>query len=151
LFFAFNRFSGQRCVGSPEGFVDFDASMNSEDLRRRTMQSALRVISFFRLLPTQADAQVIGRQLLRSATSAAANYRAAGRSRSRAEFISKLSIVVEEADETLFWLEMILEAKISTDKELSYLLQEAKELVYIFSASRKSSRENQRRPKTSNR
>ena len=106
------------------------------------MQFGLRVVYFFQSLPLRTDAQVIGKQLLRSATSMAANYRAAGRSRSKAEFISKLSTVVEEADETLFWLEMIHEAKIDGTQELRLLLQESKELVYIFSSSRKSAREN---------
>ena len=80
--------------------------MNSEELRNRSMQFGLRVVGFFQSLPASTDAQVMGKQLLRSATSMAANYRAAG-SRSKAEFVSKLSMVVEEADETLFWLEMI--------------------------------------------
>ena len=76
------------------------------ELRGRTEQLALRVIRLFRVLPRTPDAQVIGKQVLRSATSVAANYRAVQRARSRAEFISKMGIVVEESDETLFWLEL---------------------------------------------
>ncbi len=88
------------------------------------------------------EGQVIGRQLLRSATSVAANYRAAGRARSKAEFYSKLCIVVEEADEVVFWLEIIQESKMSDSQELILLRKEALELLYIFSASRKTAREN---------
>lgn len=76
-----------------------------EQLRNRTKKFALRIIRRFRHLPRSTEAQVLGRQLLRSGTSAGANYRAAGRSRSKAELVSKIEIVVEEADETVFWLE----------------------------------------------
>ena len=82
----------------------------------------------------------MGKQLLRSATSVTANYRAACRARSKAEFFAKLCIVVEEADETLLWLEMIQESKIGTDPLIDQLKQESKELLYIFSASRKSAK-----------
>ena len=89
----------------------------------------------------------MGKQLFRSATSVAANYRAAGRARSKAEFISKLSIVVEEADETLFWLELLEESKLCKNPELK---KEAAELLYIFSASRKTARENLKITKSQN-
>lgn len=79
-------------------------------------------------------------QLLRSATGIAANYRAAGRSRSKAEFVAKIGVVVEEADETVFWLEMLAESGIVRPEKLANLLAEATELVAIFTASRKTAR-----------
>ena len=83
--------------------------MNStpEILRERTKSLAVRIVRLFRALPERRDAQLIGMQLLRSGTSVGANYRAVTRARSRAEFISKLGVVVEEADETVFWLELL--------------------------------------------
>ena len=110
------------------------------------MRFALDVIAFSKHIPRTAEGQVTGRQLLRSATSVAANYRATGRARSRAEFYSKLSIVVEEADETLFWLEILMESKMVAGEELSRLMQESRELVFIFSASRKTARDNKTSP-----
>ena len=103
------------------------------------MRFALEVMGFVRTLPYGTEGQVLGKQLIRSATSVAANYRAAGRARSKAEFFAKLCIVVEESDETLFWLEMIQESKLGNNPEL---IKEASELLYIFSASRKTTREN---------
>ena len=76
-----------------------------EELRQRKRQFACRVIRLFRSLPGTGEAQVIGKQLLRSATSVAANYRAAGRARSPAEFTSRIGVVLEEADDSQFWLE----------------------------------------------
>ena len=81
-----------------------------EELRNRTKRFALRIIRLFRHLPRTAEAQVLGKQLLRSGTSIGANHRAAGRARSKAEFISKMGIVVEEADETVFWIECLIES-----------------------------------------
>ena len=83
-----------------------------EELRRRTKKFALRIIRLFKSLPRSSEAQILGKQLLRSGTSVGANYRAAGRARSRAEFSAKIGIVVEEADETVFWLECLVEAEI---------------------------------------
>ena len=93
--------------------------MNSkkEELQQRTTNFAIRVVRLFRSLPNCAEARVVGHQLLRSGTSVAANYRAACKGRSRADFISKLGIVEEEADETLFWLEFLV-------KQKSYVLNE---------------------------
>ncbi len=76
-------------------------------LKERTKKFAVRVVTLFRSLPKTDDARIIGRQLLRAATSVAANYRSVCRARSKAEFISKLGLAVEEADETVFWLELI--------------------------------------------
>jgi len=93
-----------------------------------------------RSLPKSSEAQVLGKQLLRSGTSVGANYRAAGRARSKAEFISKIGIVVEEADETVFWLELLIESGIVKEGLLSELLTEANELVAIFAASQRTAR-----------
>jgi four helix bundle protein len=91
-------------------------------------------------LPKTREANVIMQQLLRSSTSMAANYRAAGRSRSKAEFIAKIGVVVEEADETVFWLEMLADSGIVRPTKLQDLLAEATQLVAIFTASRKTAR-----------
>ena len=88
------------------------------------------------------EARELSRQLFRSAASVAVNYRAVGRARSRREFIAKLSIVVEEIDETVFWLELICECGIYTGPDLDAIVKEAKELLYIFSASRKTAKDN---------
>ena len=125
-------------------------AMDSSDLKSRSMQFGIRIIALFQSLPGTVEAQIIGKQLLRSATSIAANYRAAGRGRSRAEFFAKICIVVEEADETLYWLELIRESKIFSDVRLEELLLEANELVRIFSATRKTTRENMSREKSLN-
>ena len=111
-----------------------------EELRARTKKFALRVIRLFQHLPRSLDAQVLGKQLLRSGTSVGANYRAAGRARSKAEFISKIAIVLEEADETVFWLECVIESRIVKQELLQDLLTEANELVAIFAASHRTSR-----------
>jgi four helix bundle protein len=114
--------------------------MTPDELRTRTKSFALRVVRLYRSLPRGADAQVMGRQLLRCGTSVAANYRASCRARSRAEFAARIGVVVEEADESGFWLEMFAEAGIVKMALLKELLQESKELTLIFSATRRSVR-----------
>jgi four helix bundle protein len=117
--------------------------MNSEkhqELRTRTKAFALRVIRMSQALPRSREANVLVQQVLRSATGMAANYRAAGRSRSKAEFIAKIGIVVEEADETVFWLEMLLDSGMVRPEKLQNLLAEATQLVAIFTASRKTAK-----------
>jgi four helix bundle protein len=111
-----------------------------EQLRDRTKVFANRIIRLFRALPSKPEAQVIGRQLLRAGTSVGANYRAACRGRSRPDFISKLGIVVEEADETIYWLELLGENGIMARRRLEGLLKEAHELTAIFTASLETSR-----------
>ncbi|MGB9104410.1 MAG: four helix bundle protein [Terriglobales bacterium] len=111
-----------------------------EQLRDRTKAFANRIIRLFRALPTKPEAQVIGKQLLRAGTSVGANYRAACRGRSRPDFISKLGIVVEEADETIYWLELLGENGIMPQRRLEGLLKEAHELTAIFTASLETSR-----------
>ena len=109
-----------------------------EDLRGRTKRFALRVIRLFRSLPRTEEARIVGRQVLRSGTSVAANYRALCRARSKAEFIAKMGTVIEEADETVFWLELLVEAGIVPEDKMKSLLVEANELTAIFVASRKT-------------
>lgn len=110
------------------------------ELQRQTKKFALSIIDLYRKLPGAVEAKVIGNQLLRSGTSVASNYRAACRARSRAEFISKIGIVVEEADETVFWLELLIEGKIADPRSVDPVLNEATELLAIFSASRSTAR-----------
>jgi four helix bundle protein len=110
----------------------------TSELLSRTKQFALRIIKLFQALPKTGESQVIGKQMLRSGTSLAANYRAACRARSKAEFYSKICIVVEETDETLFWMELLIEAKIVPEKKLSPLYKEGTELLSIFSKTRKT-------------
>ena len=114
--------------------------MDKEELKKRTKEFALRVIRLVEALPRTQTSQVIGNQLLRSATSVAANYRAVCRARSPADFVHKLGIVEEEADESLFWLEMIVETELMPANRMQELLQEADELTAIFVASRKTAK-----------
>lgn len=116
--------------------------MDSQELKKRTKQFALDIIKFVDTLPKNKTGDVIGRQLLRSATSVTANYRAACRARSRADFISKISIVEEEADDSQFWLEQLLESGISADKRAREFLQEATELTAIFTSSVRTAKTN---------
>ena len=111
-----------------------------EDLRKRTKQFAIRIIRLFRSLPKTDEARVIGRQLLRAATSVAANYRAVCRARSRADFTAKLGIVLEETDESLFWLELLGDIGIINKSKLALLMEEADELIRIFNSSIQTSR-----------
>lgn len=112
--------------------------MDAEVLKKRSKQLALKGIRLFQQLPRTEEAKILGKQFLRAITSVAANYRAACRARSQAEFFAKLSIVVEEADETLLWLELFIEANIVNEATIQPLYKEAQELLYIFSASRKT-------------
>jgi four helix bundle protein len=110
------------------------------ELRDRTKAFALRVIRMSDALPKTRSGNVIGNQVLRSATGMAANYRAAGRSRSRAEFIAKIGVVIEEADETVFWLEMLRDSGIVKPTKLDSMLDEANQLLAIFTASRRTAK-----------
>jgi len=106
-----------------------------EDMKDRTKAFAIRIIRAFNALPKTDAARTIGRQFLRSGTSVGANYRAVCRARSKKEFIAKLGIVIEEADETAFWLDVLADANIVSRPRITPLLQEAHELLAIFSAS----------------
>ncbi len=119
-----------------------DSIEKAERLRGRTKQFSLRVIHLYQHLPGSDEARIIGKQLLRSATSVAANYRAACRARSDREFYAKMCIVVEEADETEFWIDLLRDAGIVKSERLINLHQEAMEILKIMSKSRKTAKEN---------
>jgi four helix bundle protein len=110
----------------------------AEAFKKRTKKFVVENIKFFRTLPKTEEAKIIGRQLLRSSSSVGANYRAVCRARSQAEFHSKLSTVVEEADESVFWMEVLIEAEVVSENQLSMLLKEGNEILKITSASRKT-------------
>lgn len=117
--------------------------MDKRELLRRTKMFALRTLRLVDHLPRTMSGRAIGNQLVRSATSVGANYRAACRSRSRAEFAAKLGVVAEEADESVYWLELITEGKLLPDPKVSDLLKEANELTAIFTSARRTSSKNQ--------
>ena len=105
------------------------------ELKKRTKRFAIRIVHLFRSLPHSPDAQTLGKQLLRCGTSVAANYRSVCRARSRAEFIAKMGVVLEEADESVFWLELLSETGVISPQRTQDLLVEANELLAIFGAS----------------
>jgi len=114
--------------------------MDSEELKAGTKQFALRVIKLVAALPKTTIGRAIGGQLVRCGTSVGANYRAACRSRSKAEFAAKLGTVEEEADETCFWLELIVEGALLPARRVAALLEEANALTAIFTSAVKTSR-----------
>jgi four helix bundle protein len=125
--------------------------VSKAELLVRTKTFGLRILNLVDHLPRTMSGRAIGSQLVRSGTSIGANYRAACRSRSRAEFAAKLGIVAEEADETVYWLEMLRDGKLIPEGKLSELLKEANELTAIFTAGRRSStRTSNIKPQTSN-
>jgi four helix bundle protein len=115
-------------------------SSQPEQLRNRTKKFALSIIQLYRSLPYKTDTQVLGKQLLRCGTSVAANYRAVCRERSKAEFVARIGIVVEEADEAILWLELMTESGIISAERTKELLQEANELTAIFGASQRTAK-----------
>ena len=119
-------------MATPEK-IDF-----AEAFKSRTKKFVVDNIKFFRTLPKTEEAKIIGRQLLRSSSSVGSNYRAACRARSQAEFHSKLSTVVEEADESVFWMEIMTEAEIVNAEILKNLYDEANQILKIAAASRKT-------------
>jgi four helix bundle protein len=122
------------------GVVKSSLMVTSEELRQRTKAFALRIIKLSESMPKSQAGYVIAKQVLRSGTSVAANYRAVCRARSRADFIAKLGIVVEEIDETLFWLELIVDAGLLPSSRMEAITDEANQLTSIFVAARKTSR-----------
>jgi four helix bundle protein len=110
-------------------------SCNADLLKDRTNRFALQVIRLCRALQRSQETSIISRQLLRSATSVGANYRAVCRARSTADFVSKLGIVLEETDETLFWIELLVESGAAHPEKIASVRREANELVSIFVAS----------------
>jgi four helix bundle protein len=115
------------------GKIDF-----IENFKLRTKKFVVDNIKLFKILPKTEEAKIIGRQLLRSSSSVGANYRAACRARSKAEFHSKLSIVVEEADESVFWMEILIEAEILKTEQIQILMNEANEILKVVAKARKT-------------
>jgi four helix bundle protein len=113
-------------------------SMNEQEFMRRTKRFALDVITSGEELPRCMTTQVLGKQLLRCATSVGANYRAACRAKSPADMIVKLGIVEEEADESIYWLELLIESNLTTTERASSLLKEANEITAMIVASKKT-------------
>jgi len=109
--------------------------MNQEQMKNRTKEFAKQVIKLCRQLPETREGRLIGNQIFRSGTSVGSNYRAVCRARSKPDFIAKVGIALEEVDETLYWLELLVETKIMEDKNLIPLMKEADELAAMFVAS----------------
>lgn len=124
--------------------------MDENELKARTKQFGLRAINLVDALPKTVSGRAIGNQLVRSGTSVGANYRAACRSRSKAEFVAKIGIVAEEADESAFWLELIMDANLLKTEPVSPLHKEAEELTAIFTASGRTARINNPKSKIRN-
>ncbi len=114
--------------------------MDPEELKARTKKFALEIIKLSESLPKTRTGDVIARQILRSATSVGANYRAACRARSKADFISKITVVEEESDESLYWLELIQGTQLLSQDKLVLLMKEANELTAIFTSAGKTAR-----------
>ena len=114
----------------------------SNDLKGRTKTFALNIIKLVKMLPEDKVGRVLGNQILRSGTSVAANYRSACKARSKADFISKITVVEEEADETTLWCELIMESETLNNEMIASLHKEAKELTAIFTSSGKTAKEN---------
>jgi len=114
--------------------------MNPDELKQRTKKSGLRIIKLYEEIDSTKLGQILGNQLLRAGTSVGANYRAACRAKSNADFVYKITVVEEEADETIFWLELIAESGIIKKNRLEGLLLEANELTAIFTGIRQNSK-----------
>ena len=112
--------------------------MNKDELIKRTKQFALKILKLTATIPSTIEGRVIANQLTKSGTSVGANYRAACKARSRAEFITKIGVVEEEADECIYWLELVIEANLLKKELVEPLLKEAGEIVAIMASSRKS-------------
>ena len=119
--------------------------MNQDELKTRTKHFGLEIIRLVEALPKGETSYVIRRQLLLSATSVGVNYRAACRGRSKAEFIAKLGIAIEEADESIYWLEMLVDAKLVPEGRVKEQINEANQLLAILTASSKTAQNNSSR------
>jgi four helix bundle protein len=117
--------------------------MTERELLQRTKQFALRIFKLVGVLPQTIQGRAVAAQLIRSGTSVAANYRAACRARSKPEFIAKLGVVEEEADESAFWLELIMETNLLSASKVEPLLSEASEIVAIMASSKKTAAKSQ--------
>lgn len=109
-----------------------------EVMKSRTKNLAVGIIELYRVLPKTDEARIVGKQMIRSTTSVAANYRASCRARSKAEFYSKISITIEECDETVYWLEILEEAKIYNSNQINMFKREAIEILKILATARKT-------------
>lgn len=107
---------------------------NNKDLKDRTKNFALRIIKMYAALPNSPEAKVLGKQVLRSGTSVGANYRVASQGRSKKEFITKMGVCLYELEETMYWLELLIDGNLLPKNKLSGLLQESNELTAIFIA-----------------
>ena len=116
--------------------------MGADVLKARTKRFALRILKLVAALPNDIQGRAVAGQLVRAGTSVGSNYRAACRGRSRAEFIAKLGVVEEEADESAFWLELIIEGSLLSAQLVQPLLDEANELTRIMASSRITARSN---------
>lgn len=116
--------------------------MTEKELKIRTRKFAINILNFVDEFPNRRSAHIIANQLGRSASSVAANYRAACRARSHNEFIAKLGVVEEEADESVFWLDITFETKNASIEKVAPLLSEARELTAIFTAASKTAKQN---------
>jgi len=129
------------------GFSEFyfhfkNYQMTKDELKNRTKKFALQVIKLVDELPNTIAGRTIGNQIIRSGTSVTSNYRSSCRARSNADFISKITVVEEESDETLFWLEIIIESNLLPIARVLALVKEADELTAIFTASGKTAKQN---------
>ena len=118
----------------------------SETMKQRTKAFAVRIIKLVDSLPNKVTSREIGRQLLRSGMSVGSNYRAACRGRSKAEFCSKLGIVEEEADESIFWMELLVEAGLVEQKQLAPLVAEGDEILRVVISSIRTARNREKAP-----
>jgi four helix bundle protein len=117
-------------------------NMTKDELKDRTKKFALEIVKLVDELPNTLSARTIANQIIRSGTSVASNYRSACRARSNADFVSKITVVEEESDETLFWLEMIVDGKLLKKERVLGLLKEADELTAIFTSSGRTAKQN---------
>jgi four helix bundle protein len=117
-------------------------NMNADEMKKRTRAFALRIVRLVEALPKNKTAEVIGKQLLRCGTSVGANYRASCRARSQADFIAKMGIVEEEADESIYWIELLVESGLVKTERVSGLLEEADQIVAIVVSSIRTARGN---------
>jgi four helix bundle protein len=113
-----------------------------KDLKLRTKEFALQTIRMLQLIPFSTTSSILSRQLIRSATSVGANYRSALRAKSKADFIAKLAIALEESDECCYWLDLLIDLNIGDSEKCKNLLQEANELTAILTASSKTAKLN---------
>jgi four helix bundle protein len=116
--------------------------VSTKDLKARTQEFALRIIRLTRALPNTPEGRVLGKQILRSGTSVGANYRSCQRGKSKADFIAKLAVAEEEADETCYWLELIIAAELLPRERVEPLLSEAREITAILTAAGKTAKQN---------